>query len=215
MRAVEIKRTSNTPAETGSRQRVEEAILVDRAQAGDDNAFSILVSRYRNRIFNFAYRYTRSEAEAEDLTQEVFLRAFRNIKKFRGDSKFSTWLFQIAKNLSLNHLASWSRKMRVHFKDEGDDDGSWSSMDDLPSPEENSEQKLERQELAEQLNGAIQALSPQFRMALILRDVDGMSYEEIADVMKLPPGTVKSRIHRARCDVQARLTPYLNAGAMS
>jgi RNA polymerase sigma-70 factor (ECF subfamily) len=188
---------------------VDEA-LVARAAAGDVPAFEELVRRYQDRVHNFALRWTGNPADAEEVTQEAFLKAFRALPRFRGDAKFSTWLFQIAKNVCINLFHRGRRQMehrRVSLQDHMDDDEAIPVQ--IETPDDNPQEALLEREFAAVAAQAIAALDPHYRDALVLRDVEGMDYAEIAQILEVPVGTVKSRIHRARSELQKRLLPYV------
>ena len=155
--------------------------LVRRVQKGDKGAFDLLVLKYQHKIVNLVMRYVRDPEQALDITQEAFIKAYRALPRFRGDSAFYTWLYRIAVNTAKNHLAAQRRRpMDIEL--------------DLQDPEQYD---LHAQ-LKETVERAIQALPEDLRTAIILRELDGMSYDEIAQTMECPVGTVRSRIFRAR-----------------
>ncbi len=200
---------SHPPSDTGLGGAVDEA-LVARAAAGDVPAFEELVRRYQDRVHNFALRWTGNPADAEEVTQEAFLKAFRALPRFRGDAKFSTWLFQIAKNVCINLFHRGRRQMehrRVSLQDHMDDDDAIPVQ--IETPDDNPQEALLEREFAAVAAKAIAALDPHYRDALVLRDVEGMDYADIAQILAVPVGTVKSRIHRARSELQKRLLPYV------
>jgi len=170
--------------------------LVKRVQKGDKGAFDLLVLKYQHKIVNLVMRYVRDQEQALDITQEAFIKAYRALPRFRGDSAFYTWLYRIAVNTAKNYLAAQRRRpMDIEF--------------DLQDPEQyDLHAKLKEtdtpesvsigNELRETLERAIAALPDDLRTAIILRELDGMSYEEIAQTMDCPVGTVRSRIFRAR-----------------
>ena len=184
--------------------------LIDRARAGDEKAFALLVTKYRKRIFNFALRYCNDRQEAEDLTQEVFIKAYRSIAGFRGDSKFSTWLFQITKNQAINRVRLLSRRLRFHLQSYADDDEG-SPIERVACDRPDPSQLVLGREEQKRVQRAIQKLAPTFRVALILRDIEDLGYDEIGSILELPEGTVKSRIHRARSELKRLLTPYMES----
>jgi RNA polymerase sigma-70 factor (ECF subfamily) len=178
----------------------DEAALVARLRAGDARAFETLVTTYQHRIFGVALRMLGSRAEAEDVAQETFLRAHRALGEFRGDARLGTWLYAIASRLCLTRLTSGARR---HER-----------SDDLallrcPAPAADAATALERQELAAALRDAIAALPDERRIVVVLRDLEGLGYEEIAEVLGLELGTVRSRLHRARLDLKAKLERFL------
>ncbi len=174
------------------------------------DAFDDIVRRYQDRLFNFCLRYTGNPADAEEIVQETFLKAYRALKRFRGDSKFSTWLFQISKNLCINRFHRKRRRMEnrhVSIQETNDDQSPVYQLEsDDPSPQDNVLQN----ELNEQLAQAISELDSHYRAALVLRDVEGLDYSEISSILKVPVGTVKSRIHRGRTELQKILAPVLD-----
>ena len=173
--------------------------LVARLRGGDPRAFEELVRGYQHRVYGVALRMLHSPAEAEDIAQEVFLRVHRSIGEFRGDAKLSTWLYGIASNLCLNRLASASRR-RMHL----DEDVVMQAPSDVPDVTAT----LERSEVEAALHQAIAELPDERRLVIVLRDLEGLSYEEIGEVLALEPGTVRSRLHRARMDLKAKLERF-------
>lgn len=174
--------------------------LLERLRAGDAAAFEALVRTHQHRVFAVALRMLGRRAEAEEVAQEVFLRAYRGIADFRGDSRLSTWLYAITSRLCLNRLASSDHRPGV----EGEE-----TLLRVPSSHGNPGSEAERRELGEALRQAIAALPEERRIVLVLRDLEGLSYEEIAEALGLEPGTVRSRLHRARMEVRSRMEGYL------
>jgi len=174
--------------------------LLDRLRAGEPRAFEELVRGYQHRVFGVAVRMLGNRAEAEEIAQEVFLRAHRAIADFRGDAKLSTWLYGIASRLCLNRLASGDRR-RVR---EGED-----LLLRLPSGGPDASVELERAEISSALRQAIAELPEERRVVVVLRDLEGLSYEEIAQALELEPGTVRSRLHRARMDLKDKMERFL------
>jgi len=170
--------------------------LVKRVQKGDKGAFDLLVLKYEHKIVNLVMRYVRDPEIALDISQEAFIKAYRALPRFRGDSAFYTWLYRIAVNTAKNHLASQRRRPMETELDLQDPEhyGLHAKLQETDTPEAIS---LSR-ELQEILERAIHALPEDLRTAIILRELDGMSYEEIAETMDCPVGTVRSRIFRAR-----------------
>src|SRR5438128_2115307 len=167
----------------------DDASLVDRLRRGDPRAFEDLVIAYQHRVFGVALRLLGNRAEAEELAQEVFLRVHRAIGEFRGEAKLSTWLYAIASRLCLNRLASGERRVARH----GDE-----ALTRLASREVSPAEEAERSELETALHRAIAELGEERRIVVVLRDLEGLSYEEIAEALELELGTVRSRLHRAR-----------------
>ncbi len=170
--------------------------LVKRVQKGDKGAFDLLVVKYEHKIVNLVMRYVRDPETALDISQEAFIKAYRALPRFRGDSAFYTWLYRIAVNTAKNHLAAQRRRPSDIELDLQDPDqyGLHAKLKETDTPEAVSLS----QELQETLERAIQALPDDLRTAIVLRELDGMSYEEIAQTMDCPVGTVRSRIFRAR-----------------
>ena len=184
----------------GEEQHLSEAEndqqLVRKVQAGDKRAFDLLVLKYQHKIFGLISRYVSDSHEVQDVAQEAFIKAYRALPKFRGDSAFYTWLYRIAINTAKNHLVSRGRRppgSDVEVEDAGYYD-TGSALRDVDTPEN----QLFKQELEDVVNRAIGELPDDLRSAVTLREFDGLSYEEIADIMDCPVGTVRSRIFRAR-----------------
>jgi RNA polymerase sigma-70 factor (ECF subfamily) len=184
--------------------------LVERVQRGDKGAFDLLVSKYQRKIFRQLSRLIRDSAEVEDVAQEAFVKAYRALPNFRGESAFYTWLYRIAINTAKNYLVSQGR--RVPTTTEADieeaetfDDGE--RLRDLNTPES----MLRTKQVAEAVNRAIDRLPEDLRTAIVLREIEGLSYEEIAESMNCPIGTVRSRIFRAREAIAQELKPILDS----
>ncbi len=170
--------------------------LVKRVQAGEKDAFDLLVLKYQHKIVNLVMRYVRDPEQALDITQEAFIKAYRALPRFRGDSAFYTWLYRIAVNTAKNHLASQRRRpMNVELDlQDPDQYDLHAKLKETDTPEGVTISN----ELQETVEKAINALPEDLRTAIVLREIDGMSYEEIAETMQCPVGTVRSRIFRAR-----------------
>jgi len=191
---------------TGDRQI--DQVLVERAQAGDKQAFGLLVTKYQRKLARLLSRFIRDSAEVEDVAQEAFIKAYRALPTFRGDSAFYTWLYRIGINTAKNFLVSQGRRAptvtRLDAEEaEGYDDAS--ALHDLNTPES----ALLTQEIGHTVNTAMEALPEELRVALTLREIEGLSYEDIAQAMNCPIGTVRSRIFRAREAVAEKLRPLL------
>jgi RNA polymerase sigma-70 factor (ECF subfamily) len=185
--------------------------LVARVQKGDRRAFDLLVLKYQHRILSLVGRFISDFAEAQDVTQEAFVKAYKALPNFRGDSAFYTWMYRIAVNTAKNHLVSRGRKTPTHDIDPDDAEffGDYSPMRDIETPDG----LLQRDQLRDVVFGAIEALPDDLRMAITLREMDGLSYEEIAEAMDCPIGTVRSRIFRAREAIDKKMQPLLMATA--
>ncbi|MFG6415784.1 sigma-70 family RNA polymerase sigma factor [Roseateles sp. DC23W] len=183
-----------------------DALLVREAQKGSRAAFDMLVIKYQRRVERLLSRSVRSPEDVADLCQETFLAAYKALPSFRGDSAFYTWVYRIAINAAKRHHG---RQRPVESLD--DEEGTFGTQA-APSDDATPEALLASRQLARSLDEAVDALAEDQRRALLLREVDGLSYDEIADLMECPPGTVRSRIFRAREAVAARLRPLLNVG---
>ncbi len=188
-------------------EQVTDQQLVKRVQKGDKHAFDLLVLKYQHKIFGLISRYVHDSSEVQDVAQEAFIKAYRAIGRFRGDSAFYTWLYRIAINTAKNYLVSRSRRppdTDVEIGDAEYFEGS-GKLRGGDSPE----QELFKDELEKEVYGAIEQLPEDLRTAVMLREFDGMSYEQIAEVMQCPVGTVRSRIFRAREAIDSRICNML------
>jgi RNA polymerase sigma-70 factor (ECF subfamily) len=183
--------------------------LIKRVQQGDRAAFDLLVRKYQHRIAALISRYVHDWSECQDVAQDTFIRAYRAIGTFRGDAQFYTWLYRIAVNTAKNHLVATRRRPpsedidaedAVHF-------GSADRLRDTATPEH----ELLRHEIERSVTDTVAALPEELRMAITLREVDGLSYEEIAERMQCPIGTVRSRIFRAREAIDQKLRPLVES----
>ncbi len=189
-----------------------DALLVDRVKRGDVRAFEMLVVKYQRRIERLIARMVRDADLVQDIAQETFIRAYRALPQFRGESAFYTWLYRIAVNTAKNSLVDLKRDPLVSetsLAGQGDDDET-SRVENELTDGETPEALLASKEVAGAVNAAIEALSEDLRQAITLREIEGLSYEEIAEVMNCPIGTVRSRIFRAREAIAARLRPLLD-----
>jgi len=180
--------------------------LVERSKQGDPVAFEELVIMHQKLIYNLAYRMMGNEEDACDVVQEAFLRAFKSLKKFNMKSSFSTWLYRIASNICIDQLRK-NKKFRVYpmsYQDNFSENNTKFAVesDDLP------EEQAERRETRKRVNQAINKLPEEHRIIVVLRDIQGMSYKEIAEILKLNIGTVKSRINRARLSLKKELQNF-------
>ncbi|MEQ8663967.1 MAG: RNA polymerase sigma factor RpoE [Gammaproteobacteria bacterium] len=181
--------------------------LVRRVQDGDRGAFDLLVLKYQHRIVKLVSRYVREPSDALDVTQETFLKAYRALPRFRGDSAFYTWIYRIAINTAKNYLVSLSRRpLEVDIENA---DGEPIGLDELQKSLDTPEHLLLTEEIRETILEAMRRLPDDLREAITLREADGLSYEEIAQVMDCPIGTVRSRIFRAREAIDERLRPLI------
>lgn len=182
--------------------------LVVRVQKGDTRAFDLLVLKYQHKIFGLIGRYVRDADEVQDVAQEAFIKAYKALPRFRGDSAFYTWLYRIAINTAKNHMVAARRRPLAYSEDIDDPERyEWhSSLQDNDSPEA---QAL-GEELRETVETAISSLTDDLRTAIMLRELDGLSYDEIAQAMDCPVGTVRSRIFRAREAIDQSIRPLLD-----
>ena len=182
--------------------------LVERVQRGERKAFDLLVLKYQHRIAKLIARYVHDPSEVLDIAQEAFIKAYRAIPRFRGDSAFYTWMYRIAINTAKNHLAAQARRPRESGVDVTDAEQFDSATDlrDTATPEG----LALTEEIQQTVIAAIEALPEDLKVAISLRELEGLSYEDIAQVMECPIGTVRSRIFRAREAINARLEPLLD-----
>ncbi len=188
-----VTKTNATPAV--SLREAEDSVLAAQARSGEYGAFEELVRRYRNDVFALAYHYVRNREEAWDLAQEVFVKAHGGLKSFRGESSFKTWLLRI----TANRCKDFFKKRRLRTVALETPDGE---MVDLPAPGQQPDQQAESQELGVAIDAALKSLPEKHRTAIVLREMQGLSYEDMAQVMQCSIGTVMSRLHHARKKMQ-------------
>ncbi len=182
--------------------------LVERARNGDKRAFDLLVQKYHRRLMRLLSRMVRNQEEVEDIAQETFIKAYRALPQFRGDAAFYTWLYRIGVNTARNYLSSRKRQMPTisdQAMNDDDDVDERIVAQDINTPES----MLLSKQVAMAVNDAVEALPEELRTAITLREMEGLSYEEIAEMMVCPIGTVRSRIFRAREAIAAKLRPIL------
>ena len=182
--------------------------LVERAQRGDKRAFELLVLKYQRKLGRLLSRFVRDPAEVEDVTQEAFIKAYRALPGFRGDSAFYTWLYRIGINTAKNYLVALGRRAPTSTGFDNEEAEGFEDADQLRDSS-TPESELEGKEIAATVNRAMDALPKDLRTAITLREIEGLSYEEIAGAMNCPVGTVRSRIFRARDAIAAELRPLL------
>ncbi len=192
-----------------SDQRETDAELVERVQRGDKRAFELLVAKYQRRVERLLSRLIRDPSEIEDVAQEAFIKAYRALPQFRGDSAFYTWLYRIAVNTAKNYLVSQGRRPKPFADTQTDEDGESFDAADVVEDINTPDAVLHSRQVAEVVNAAIESLPLDLRTAITLREIEGLSYEEIAQAMDCPIGTVRSRIFRAREAVAEQLRPLL------
>lgn len=193
-------------------EREIDQVLVERAQGGDKRAFEALVAKYQRKLGRLLSRFIRDPSEVEDVAQEAFIKAYRALPSFRGDSAFYTWLYRIGINTAKNYLVAQGRRAPTSTdfdaeEAEGFEDAG--QLRDINTPES----LLQTRQIGETVNSAIESLPEELRTAIVLREIDGLSYEEIAEVMNCPIGTVRSRIFRAREAVATKLRPLLGTSS--
>lgn len=190
-------------------EREIDQLLVERVQRGDKEAFGLLVSKYQRKLARLISRMIRDPAEVEDVMQEAFIKAYRALPAFRGDSAFYTWLYRIGINTAKNYLVSQGRRAPTTTEldsEEAETLDDASLLRDIDTPE----RLMHTKQIGETVNAAMEALPEELRTAIVLREIEGMSYDEIAIVMDCPIGTVRSRIFRAREAIAERLRPMLD-----
>lgn len=182
--------------------------LVERAQRGEKLAFELLVAKYQRKLGRLLSRFVRDAAEVEDVTQEAFIKAYRALPSFRGESAFYTWLYRIGINTAKNYLVAQGRRAPTTTEFDSDEAENFEDGDqlrDINTPEN----ELQSKQIAQTVNHAMESLPDELRTAITLREIDGLSYEDIATMMNCPIGTVRSRIFRAREVIAQQLRPLL------
>jgi RNA polymerase sigma-70 factor, ECF subfamily len=188
--------------------REVDQLLVERAQRGDKHAFELLVLKYQRKLARLLSRFIRDQAEIEDVAQEAFIKAYRALPSFRGESAFYTWLYRIGINTAKNYLVALGRRAPTTTEFDSDEAENFEDADqlrDINTPES----ELSTKQIAQTVNQAMDALPEELRTAITLREIEGLSYEEIAGIMNCPIGTVRSRIFRAREAIAEKLRPLL------
>jgi RNA polymerase sigma-70 factor, ECF subfamily len=175
-----------------SRQDGDEAELIERATKGESDAFAVLVERYQRRVVGVAMAVVHNQDDAIELAQETFVRAFENLAKFESRSSFSTWLYRIAANLAIDFWRREGRHVVLHGEDADNE------LRRMPSAQGDSYKAAARSELSERIKQALEELTPEHRAVILLREVEGLSYDEISEALNCPRGTVMSRLHYAR-----------------
>ena len=203
---------TKTPPAAAPSPADTDLMLVERTVAGDQKAFELLVLKYQRRIERLIGRMVRDTDLVEDIAQETFIRAYRALAQFRGEAQFYTWLYRIAVNTAKKALVDLKRDPTVSetaLRGGGDEDDETSGVENELTTAETPETVLAAKEIAATVNSAMEALPEELRQAVTLREIEGLSYEEIAEVMNCPIGTVRSRIFRAREAISAKVKPML------
>ena len=186
-------------------------LLVERAQRGEKHAFELLVAKYQRKLARLLARFIRDPAEVEDVSQEAFIKAYRALPSFRGDSAFYTWLYRIGINTAKNHLVSIGRRAPTATEfdtEEAEGFADGEQLRDINTPEN----LMMSKEIANTVNATMETVPEELRTAIQLREIEGLSYEEIATIMNCPIGTVRSRIFRAREAIAEKLKPMIDVG---
>jgi RNA polymerase sigma-70 factor (ECF subfamily) len=185
--------------------------LVKRIRNGDKEAFHDLVIRYQRKVFSIAYGMVHNREDAKDLTQDAFLKAYRNLERFEGSSSFYTWLYRITVNVCIDHIRKMKKHMTVDYDENMLRDGPVEGADNIRPRTLDGDpvRNLARKELLEKIGEALEKLSPIHKTAILLREVQGLSYSEMAEVMEVSKGTVMSRLHHARKNLQGLLQKYV------
>jgi RNA polymerase sigma-70 factor (ECF subfamily) len=196
---------------------VDEALLIEQARSGDMAAFSRLVTRYQDRILNTCWRVCGHLDDAQDLTQEAFVKAMESIGSFRQQANFYTWLYRIAVNLSISHRRKRRRAVTLslhHHDGAPGGDHQATLICEVESPEADPQMRLSNREMQERAVAELDRLDDEHRTVIVLRDIESMNYDQIAAILEVPIGTVKSRLHRARLALRDKLRPVVTATAM-
>lgn len=184
--------------------------LMERLKDGDMSAFDEIVEKHKVSLINFAYRFVGNRETAEDIAQETFIRIYNNANRYRSDKAgLRTWMYRIAANLCKNELRSRKRRSKVLVSPAmGDQEGIYNIMENTPDDSPGADSQLEEKELQNILSSAISRLPEKLRAVLILRDIEGMAYDEISQILKKPTGTIKSRLNRARLMLKGKMAVY-------
>jgi RNA polymerase sigma-70 factor (ECF subfamily) len=191
-------------------ERESDELLVERVKAGDREAFDLLVVRYRRRLMHLVSRLIHNSSEVEDVVQETFIKAFRKLRHFRGESAFYTWLYRIGINTAKNYLITQGRQPPTSTEANSEDAEAFDEAHGLRDTD-TPESLLVSKQIVYAVNAELEALPLELRAAIVLREIEGLSYEEIAEIMECPIGTVRSRIFRAREIIAAKLKPLLDS----
>ncbi len=193
-----------------TKERDVDQILVECVLNGDKQAFELLVLKYQRKLMRLVLFFIKDNAEAEDIVQEAFIKAYKGLSSFRGESAFYTWLYRIGVNSAKNHINSQKRRVQTSSDNDMQDKETSTETDGF-NEGSTPDSVLASKQLAEMVNEAMNSMQEELRMAISLREIDGMSYEEIADMMECPIGTVRSRIFRAREVIANKIRPLMDS----
>jgi len=193
----------------------EEAALVEQLKAGSEEAFAWLISRYQQPLYSLIYRVLPNPGDAADITQEVFVKIFRGIARFHGEASLKTWIYRIALHEALNQRRWWSRHQRREVAMEGAEDPEQyvAPLELLTDPQESPFDAAAHAEIAARVESALRRVPEPYRTVVVLRDIEGFGYEEIAEILKTNLGTIKSRLMRGRAHLKSRLAPFVEAAS--
>lgn len=193
----------------------EEAALVEQLKAGSEEAFAWLIARYQQPLYSLIYRVLPNPGDAADITQEVFVKIFRGISHFHGEASLKTWIYRIALHEALNQRRWWSRHQRREVTIEGEDDRERhvAPLELLADPQQSPFDAAAHAEVAARVEAALRRVPEPYRTVVVLRDIEGFGYEEIAEILKTNLGTIKSRLMRGRAHLKSRLAPYVEAAS--
>jgi RNA polymerase sigma-70 factor, ECF subfamily len=209
--AMSLARAVETEVKAGEVTLVDEDLaLVARVQAGEMAAFDALTRKYRERIYSIVYNITSNREDAADLTQDAFVKAFSSISGFKGKSSLFTWLYRIAVNCALTHIKKTRFRRFFSFDNIDEEMAPTEIVENLAQKDPGGDKSSQLSELQEKLNEALQKLSPKHRTTVILFEIEGLSHQEIAEVMHTSEGTVRSRLHYAKTQLQADLQSYIS-----
>ena len=192
----------------------EEAAVIEQLKAGSDEAFAWLIARYQQPLYSLIYRILPNPGDAADITQDVFIKVFRGISRFNGDASLRTWIYRIALHEALNQRRWWSRHRRNEVAIESDaDDPHLCLIETLEDRQESPFDAAAHAEIAARVEAALREVPEPFRTVVVLRDIEGFGYEEIAEILNANLGTVKSRLMRGRAHLRSRLAPFMEAAS--
>ena len=196
----------------------EEAVVIQQLKAGSEDAFAWLISRYQQPLYSLIYRILPNPGDAADITQEVFVKVFRGISRFQGEASLRTWIYRIALHEALNQRRWWSRHVKHEVTIEADyasgsEDSHPALVDTLVDQHESPFEAAAHAEMASHIEAALRQVPEPFRTVVVLRDIEGFGYEEIAEILNANLGTVKSRLMRGRAHLKSRLAPYVQAAS--